>query len=41
MFKKYMQNLSKEQLLAAFEELQEMKSTGVLDGDVVRGLIGV
>lgn len=41
MFKEYMQNLPNEQLLVAFEELQETKSTGVLDGDVARGLIGV
>jgi hypothetical protein len=41
MFKKYMQNLSNERLMKAFEELQDMISTGVLEGDVTRGLIGV
>lgn len=41
MFKKYMQNLSNERLMKAFEELQDMISTGVIEGDVARGLIGV
>lgn len=42
MFKEYMQNLKDETLFNAFEELQDMQSTGVLKSDAVaRGLIGI
>ena len=41
MFREYMQKIPNEQLMNAYEELQDMKSTGVLQGDTVRGFIGV
>lgn len=41
MFRGYMQKLSNEQLMIAFEELQDLQDTGILQNGVVRGLIGI
>ena len=36
-----MQNLTNEKLMATFDELQDMKSTGVLEGDITRSFMGI